>query len=268
MRFFKKKVIIYSQGIGPLNNEKNRVKTLNVLSRCDAVTVRDSLSAAFLKELGLYRDIHVASDPVMAFDREDIDGNEISCLLRESGIPDDSDKARKPLLFVSMRLWKDNTFFAPIAKLLDSQVEKGWDVLLVPAHFPADMDAASKLRSMMSLPSYAIDKCLTASQFLALAARADKVFSMRLHGLICAMAMGVPMLALSYDPKVDGFMEQAGLERFCLPCDDFDLAAAEALLEELDAVPPEVVKKQTTRRAEMRELAWVSARKAVELLQK
>ena len=266
---FKKKVMIFSQGIGPINNEKNRAKVLKVLRRCDCVTVRDSISADFLKELSPELDVHIVSDPVMAFDRKDIDvEKEIGGLLHESGVPASSGEDRNPLLLVSMRLWKGNTFFEPVAKLLDSQIEKGWDVLLVPAHFPADKDAIEKLRELMTAKPYSIDKLLNAQQFIALTARADKVFSMRLHGLICAAAMGVPALALSYDPKVDGFMEQAGLERFCLSCDAVNPEAANALLAELDSIQQDFIKEQNIRREKMREAAWEPARKTAELLQK
>ena len=259
--FFRKKVMIYSQGIGPLNNEKNRAKTLKVLNRCDAVTVRDSISAGFLKELNPELDVHIVSDPVMAFDRQDIDvEKETGGLLRESGVPAGSGESRKPLLLVSMRLWKDDAFFAPVAKLLDSQIENGWAVLLVPAHYPADKGAVDKLMGLMDEKPYSIDKLLTARQFIALAACADKVFSMRLHGLICAVAMGVPILALSYDPKVDGFMEQAGLGRYCLSYDDFDFKTANDLLAEPDA--------ETGDGEILRDAAWEAARIAVELLQK
>ena len=263
---FKKKVMIYSQGIGPLNNEKNRNKARNTLNRCHCITVRDNLSADFLAEIGLDRIVQVVSDPVMAFSREDIKVDEIDGLLRDAGVPDRADTAQKPLLLVSVRLWKDNSHLASVAELLDTQVKKGWDVLLVPAHFPSDRDANDKLIGMMRSPSYSVEACLTATQFLALIARADKVFSMRLHGLICAMAMGVPMLALSYDPKVDGFMKQAGLERYCQSFDNLDAQAADALLAELDSMQPEFTAEQNEHRLAMRESALDPARKAAALL--
>ena len=266
--FFKKKVMIYSQGIGPLNGEKNRAKALKLFRRCDAITVRDRLSADFLKELGLERDVRVVSDPVMALGAGDVDFNDIKELLKAAGLPEYEEENRKPLLFASVRLWKENAHIKPVAQLLDSLIDRGCDVLLVPAHYPSDMGAIEALRGHMDKPPYVIDKCLTARQFLSLTAYADKVLSMRLHGLICAMAVGTPMVGLSYDPKVDGFMEQAGLERYCLPYDGFDLGFAMSLLEVMDALPPDFAREQNKRREEMRELAWAAAAIAIELLRK
>ena len=258
--------MIYSQGIGPLSNAKNRKRVRRVFNRCAILTVRDNQSAAFLKELGIKKDVYVVSDPVMAFCREDIDIDEIKGLMHEIGIPDGMGVALKPLLFVAVRNWSYDEHIAPIAELLDTQTLAGWDVLLVPAHFPQDLEACEKLKKLMSTDAYCVEKCLTARQFLTLASRADKVLSMRLHGLICAMAMETPMMGLSYDPKVDGFMEQAGLGRFCIPYNSRDLIASRALLQELDAMTPDSKHEFSERRDEMHEIAWETARKALDLL--
>ena len=118
----------------------------------------------------------------------------------------------------------------------------------------------------MAEKPFLLDKCLTSREFLALIARADIVFSMRLHGLICALAVGIPLLALSYDPKVESFMEQAGLEDYCMSYDNFKCNAAEQLFSDLERLPPNPEKWLEARRCEMREMAMETAQKAVELL--
>ena len=256
--FLRKKVMIYGQGVGPLTIEKNRAGTGSVFSRCHAIALRDAASAELLRELGVRQNILVACDPVMALSCDDVDPGKWK---EESG----KQKVEKPLLLAVIRCWKDNGHIAPVAELLDTQISKGWDVLLVPAHFPADMEAIAMLRGAMKTQPQSIDKCLTAREFLSLIASADRVFSMRLHGLICAMALGVPMLGLSYDPKVGAFMEQAGAEEYCLSFDGFDLSAAIRMMGELDSLLPERVKEREARQTEMRHLAWEMA-KAAELL--
>jgi len=149
---------------------------------------------------------------------------------------------------------------------LDVQARNGWDVLMVPAHFPEDMEAIDKIGNHMAERMYCLGMNLSARQFMALTLYADRVFSMRLHGLICAMAVGTQMIGLSYDPKVDAFMEQAGLERYCLPFEGFDWETAEYLLEELETEPLESRERQEKRRQEMHKQAWDIMQKAVSML--
>jgi len=262
-----KKVMIYSQGIGPLNLAKNRAGVAKVLGRCHAITLRDERSAELLNDLGVSRDIAVTCDPVMALSREDIINDAVKENLRKLGIFNDSTVELNPSLFVSVRCWEDDRHIAPIAEFLDSQAGEGWDVILVPAHFPEDLDAIAMLSARMATRPHCIERCLTAHEFLALTALADKVFSMRLHGLICAMAMGTPMLALSYDPKVEAFMEQAGLERYCQSFENFDVETTKRWMEEMDNLPFQFRQEREARRLELQDLAWDTADVAVWLLE-
>ena len=252
-----KRVMIYSQGIGPLNSEKNRIRVSRAINRCHTVSVRDERSAELLRELGVHRSIQEFCDPVVALSHDDVDYREIEEELRLYG------SNRKPMM-VAVRRWRDDRHLAPVAEFLDSQVKSGRDVLLVAAHYPEDMEAVDKVIGMMAEVPLRLDKCLTARQFLALSAHACMVFSMRLHGLICAFAVGTPILGLSYDPKVEAFMEQAGLGKYCMSFDSFSKDTAQRLAAELDIPPPQST--QEPRRQEMRNLAWRAAQKAAELL--
>ena len=262
----RKKVMIYSQGVGPLNIAKNRIKVAKTLRRCHSITLRDDQSAWLLRELGVNRNIQVSCDPVMALDREDADNEGIKEEFLELGIFDSLDMDLNPLLLAAVRCWEDDSHIASVAEFLDTQLEEGWDILLVPMHYPSDVEAIFKITSRMSKQPYFIDKCLTAREFLALAAVADMVFSMRLHGLICAMAVGTPVLGLSYDPKVEAFMEQAGLERYCLSFDEFNWETAKRLMEELDNLPYRFRQEREARRLEMQTAAWETAELAISLL--
>ena len=58
------------------------------------------------------------------------------------------------------------------------------------------------------------------------------VVSMRLHTLIFASSVGAPLVALSYDPKVTGFMRYIGQKH----CVEFDTMTREALLAQIGEV--------------------------------
>jgi len=268
----KKKVMIYAQGIGPLDTHKNRVDTAKVFNRCHTITVRDEASAKLLQELGVNPEVKTTCDPVLAMGRDDVSLEIIGDLLLRLGISETDGKKKNPLLFVSMRRWKDDRHLAPVAQLLDAQVAAGWDVLLVPAHFPEDAETCRLVSGKMETQPYVVDHCLSAEEFFALTAVSDRVFSMRLHGLICAMAVDTPMVGLSYDPKVDAFMQQCGLDAFCLAFDDADLY--DKGMDCLRKMPPQQLdalscygKSLEACRLKLQELAWSTAKIAVNLVQ-
>ncbi|MDR1193595.1 MAG: polysaccharide pyruvyl transferase CsaB [Peptococcaceae bacterium] len=265
-RLLARKTMIYAQGIGPLSREKNRRLTAKVLSQCDMISVRDALSCQLLKDLGVKKEIWLTCDPVLALSYEDVHQAPAKELLREMGMLDSQGRKTKPLLLVAARCWGDNRHLPQIGRMLDLQARAGWDVLLVPAHFPDDMAAINQIGNAMTERFYCLGQRLTAAQLLSLTACADKVFSMRLHGLIFAMAMGAPMLALSYDPKIDGFMEQAGLSEYCLSLADFDWENADYLLEDLEYLPMTMRQKQEKCRQRLQETAWATAKAAIQML--
>ena len=267
--FFRKSVMIYCQGIGPLNIAKNRAKVAKTLNRCQTITVRDGHSADLLREIGVKQDIQVTCDPVMALSNDVIDDVDLLALISKAtiaGAASGIGVAGKPILLAVIRCWRDNRHIAHIARFFDNLIKKGWNVLLAAAHYPGDTEAFNMITGLMKERPYLLDMCLSAREFMALTSGVDAVFSMRLHGLICAYAMRTPMIGLSYDPKVDAFMEQAGLGEFCFQFDSFDSDAAESLLPELSANPPQAEQQMDIKRREMREKALETAIIAARLL--
>jgi polysaccharide pyruvyl transferase WcaK-like protein len=66
-----KKVMLYSQGIGPLNRPSTRRAVGFVLRFVDTITVRDSISKEELESLGI-EDVEVTADAVLAMQPADL----------------------------------------------------------------------------------------------------------------------------------------------------------------------------------------------------
>jgi polysaccharide pyruvyl transferase WcaK-like protein len=65
----------------------------------------------------------------------------------------------------------------------------------------------------------------TVGDLLHQLAAADFVVASRLHGVILSHVVRTPVLAVSYDPKVDRVMRNLGLSEYCMSIDRFDLAS-------------------------------------------
>ena len=55
-----------------------------------------------------------------------------------------------------------------------------------------------------------LDDEYTTSELLSIVGNMDLLIAIRLHALIFAGVMGVPMIGISYDPKVERFMDSIG----------------------------------------------------------
>ena len=293
---FGKRVMIYCQGMGPLLGAKNRKRVAKALDRCDIVSVRDSSSANLLAEIGIKREVHVFCDPVLAIGVSHTagsarDGGDFAA---DSGATSETVGAGRdlPLLVAVMRHWRNNEHITQVAAYLDLYIEHGWDVLLVPAHYSEDAKALLEISALMKNTPRFIDKSLTAKEFIETISNADMVLSMRLHGLICAYAIGIPIIGISYDPKVSAFMEQVGLSDFCFRYDQFNSEIYETHTAAIDAIAQHVgaqhvgaqhvgaqniderqigeqfvnVPQHDEQRQEMRALVMAAAQEAITLL--
>ena len=69
----------------------------------------------------------------------------------------------------------------------------------------------------------------TTSVFLSLVGNMDLMLAIRLHALIFAGVMGVPMIGVSYDPKIDRFLSSIGEK----PVGSLDTVTADELMAEI-----------------------------------
>jgi polysaccharide pyruvyl transferase WcaK-like protein len=72
------------------------------------------------------------------------------------------------------------------------------------------MPVTSKVVSLISMNSEVVYRACTPDEMMNLIAHCDLLIGMRLHSLIFAAIDGLPMLGLSYDPKVEAFMKSIG----------------------------------------------------------
>jgi polysaccharide pyruvyl transferase CsaB len=204
-RFYKKPVVIYSQGIGPVNTKRNRWLVAKTLNKTQGITVRDEQSKEELLKMGVKKEIIVSADPVLGFNPDDTSITKGLELLERGGVKLD-DKGK--ILGVSLRPWKaDAANFQAIAQACDKLIERGWQIVFIPMHFPEDIAVAREFTKGMKREAQILKENYSPTETLDLYKTVDLVLGMRLHALIMAAVVEKPLVPISYDPKVDSFMK-------------------------------------------------------------
>lgn len=226
-KLFKRKVMLYANGIGPLTSFKNIEKTKNVLNEVDLITLRDENSVKELEHIGVTEpEIHLTADPAFLL-MPDERAEEI---LANYGIPAD-----KPLLCVSVRKSKNSpqNFEKIMAEFCDYAADKhGFFTVFLPMQHRVDYGISASIKNKMKNRSVVIGTNYSVSSLLSLIKQMHTCVGMRLHTLIYSASCNVPMIGIVYDPKVNGFLEYMGEDRFV----NLEEISKEKLEEYLDGI--------------------------------
>ena len=203
---FGRKVMLYAQGIGPIRGWLAH-KLMNVIvNRVDLITVRDKGSLEELARLGITRPkIFCTADPVLAIKPASLEIGEK--ILSQHSIA----RAGK-FIGVAIRHWINwENFRHELAAALDRIVETtDAKIIFLPMKFPEDIRAAQSTVELMKNSATVLDDEFTTQEILSLVGCMDVLIGVRLHALIFAGVMNVPMLGISYDPKIERFLDSIG----------------------------------------------------------
>lgn len=204
-----KPLVLYAQGIGPLRRAVSRRLVRALAERAALVTVRDTVSRDLLLHgLRAACTVTVTADPAFCVSEEAESQHEQA--LAESGVPhgDWVGMAVRP----SPGMAAPEEQFATLARAVAESA--GMPVVLLP--FDSRMDTelsrrvaarASELACVARLPE-------SVPRAMQVVGGARIILGMRLHACILGVARTVPVVSLSYDPKVSSFMQEAGLSAY------------------------------------------------------
>ena len=257
----KMKVMQIANGIGPVNRESNRRLAAKVINKnVDSISLRENKSATELEKLGVNVPYKKTADPAISL-------NGVSYAAVKS-IFNKNNVETKDYICVAIRDWKQ---FAPgfkksLANCLDYiNTEYKKDIVFLPMQYPQDIDISKSVASKMQSKSYIIETPCTIEETIGIINHSSLVLAMRLHSLVYAVSCGVGVIALKYDPKIDGFMNYFRQNH---------IVNVETMTEaELKMVTDKFFDGENKEETEslckeMREKASLNARLAVELLEK
>lgn len=199
------KVMLYANGLGPIK-EKNIPLVKYVLNKVDLITLRENISLEEIKRCGITKpQIRITADP--AFNLVPGTEDKASALMDKFDIP-----LNERIIAVSVRecVGVKEGFSDKVAKALDAICEKGYYPVFIPMQISNDLNISFEIANKMHRKSSVIDKEIEVSDMLSIIGKADIACGMRLHMLIFASVMKIPMAGIAYDPKIKGFMDYMG----------------------------------------------------------
>lgn len=203
---YRKKVIIFAQGIGPINNKIAKFITGKILKHCTYVSVRDAKSHALLTSLGVKSEL--LCDPIFSLDFKRFrQKGTIGIQLRD---------------FPTMN---DNLLYKLARQIVKDFFDK--DIKIFSFQDSIDLEVCKKFQKIMSSLNPNIHtevvSGLSNEQIINKIARLEYMIAMRFHALVVALKAGVKSAAVNYDTKVQKLADDAGLPIISMDAsEDFD----------------------------------------------
>lgn len=254
------RVMMYANGMGPIK-DKNIKKVNKVLNEADLITLRENASLEEIARCGITKpQVIVTADP--AFNLVASDRAVADKILSEFGIT-----AEDKIIAVSVRNYKNlpENFAQEMATALDCIAAEGYIPVFIPMQLKTDMPLSLCIAGKMKAPCRIIDCEMAVTDMLAVIGRCTIACGMRLHMLIFASVMNVPMAGIAYDPKIKGFMDYMKQKSY-VELEDF--SADEFSDISINCIKNISLMKEKLERdlAPLRKLAKRNAHLAVELL--
>lgn len=196
-------VVLLANGLGPLTKKKNRKAASKILNRLDAITLRDPNAFEELKSLEVTKPVtKVAADPALALNASDPKAGEE--ILRKEGIP-----SGEKLFALCLRRWKKVRNSEKILAAFADRIVTDFHAVpvFIAMQHPEDVRYARRVVNNMTQKGYMLTRRYTVDETLSILGNVSMVIGMRLHSLIYALNLGIPMVGLAYEPKIDYFME-------------------------------------------------------------
>ncbi|TCT14111.1 polysaccharide pyruvyl transferase CsaB [Natranaerovirga pectinivora] len=205
-KVFRKKVMLYSNGVGPLDKKINKKIVKKVINKVDVITLREKLSKEMLIDIGVTNPpIHITADPVFLL--KPSEEARIKKILEQEGIQNN-----KKNIGISVRKWGNENQVKEFAGFCDDIVKNNnMNIVFIPMQYPQDLIVSEQILENMKEKAKIISKHYSSNDQIGIIKEMDIILSMRLHTLIYAGIVSVPMVGIVYDPKIEYYLNQVGM---------------------------------------------------------
>ena len=193
-QLFKKRTIIFAQGIGPIKNKKLEKLTAFILKRASYVSVRDNNSLALLKSWNI--NAIKCSDPVWNLT-----------------IPSEK-KSNKLGVQIRACDFANEEFLNKFANCITNAYSDK-EIVLLSLQNKLDFDVCKKLEEKIkqtnSENKVSVVKNTSNEKIIEDISSLDELIAMRFHACLIAIKAGVKVLPINYDIKVEKLAEEFNL---------------------------------------------------------
>ncbi|MCL6448769.1 MAG: polysaccharide pyruvyl transferase CsaB [Armatimonadetes bacterium] len=254
----KKPVVFYAQGIGPVRTLSGQFLVRKIASRARLIIVRDEQSAKDLAGMGIAGPpVYVTVDAALGLSCAEINPQAGRDILARFGI---FSPPTSRIAGISVRNWPGlaKKGRQAVAKTADRLTGQGWQVVFLPFHYPADVAVCREIAALMQKPAPVLEKNCTVEEMAGVIKCLDLLIGMRLHALILAAILNVPLVGISYDPKIDRFLGQLRLKP-AAEVNDLDFARLNGAVDEVLRDPEGFRRSLAEKIKPLQELARQSA---------
>jgi polysaccharide pyruvyl transferase WcaK-like protein len=222
-------LFILDVGAWPLKSRTSKLFAKWSVRLADYTAFRDSESKQLLEGLHVRRKIEVFPDAAYGFRPP------------RRGMADRKGNSRgrvalNPLGFCDPRIWprKDEAVYKAYLEKMAAFIlwvrDLGFELHIFSSDYSTDllaMDDLAKMAaaapSLLSAPLLKVYPELTLDELIETMSGMDYFVTSKFHGVIFSHILGVPVAALSYHPKIQSLMAEAGHPEFCMDVESFRL---------------------------------------------
>lgn len=220
----QKRLVLWSQTIGPLQftNRRNEQGVRHILDHAHSIYVRDDSSLEVLRSFQV-------NNPNIRRTFESVLGLN-DCI--EAYIPMKDREAAAGITIYNAEARTasgEDKYCTTIAQIADYLIHSGLRVRFFPHEMKGatidDRACVRKVMERMKRVSEAsiVDEDLDAVSHLKEIAKCRLFLGHKTHSVVFALAVGTPVVAISYHPKTVGFMQDYGLLQNCIPEQELSL---------------------------------------------
>lgn len=216
---FKKDVIIFAQGIGPLKSPFSKFLVKNALKQCKLVTIRDNESLNLLKKWDI--NATLIDDPVFTIPIPNVKrSNKIGIQLRSFESVNEQ--------FLSELAFQINLFY------------KDKDIVLISLQDKLDHEICKKLASLLKTKSVEVKSNLCVKTAIEEISKLETLIAMRFHAALVGFRAGVKVLPIAYDKKVEILADKANVNYIKLS----EINTIPDKIKSLESINTEQIKEQ------------------------